>query len=113
MFKNVDGVYENLNMCNVNNSSMGNSEEWNAMYSKVQTKFMGFIEPRVTLSGVGMGACERGWGVIKRIKYCQRAKLTGTKTEKLSIISTTHRLNKLVIKSEALEGLQYKYKNVL
>ena len=81
---------------------MGKSEEWHAMYSKVQTKFMGFIYPRVALSGVGMGACERGWGVIKRIKSCQRANLTGVKTEKLSIISTTHKLNKLIIKSEEL-----------
>ena len=80
-------------MFNVNNYSIGNSEELHAMYSNVQTKFMGFIDTRVTLPGVGMGACERGWGVIKCIKSCQHAKLTGVKTEKLSIISTTHKLN--------------------
>ena len=105
MFNNEDGVCENMVMWNANDAKMGNSAEWHAMYPKGRTKSMGFISPRVTSPGVGMGACDRGRGVTKRIKYGQHAKLTGVKTEKLSIISTTQKLNKTRIKREALEEL--------
>ena len=80
MFKNKDGVYEKWKVWNVNDSSMGNSAEFHAMYSKDQTEVVGFIVPRFTPPVVGMGDCERGWGVTKPIKYIHRTKFTGTKT---------------------------------
>ena len=49
-----------------------------------------------------MGDFERGWVVTKRIKYGQCAKLTGMKTDKISIISTTIKLNKARTKREEL-----------
>ena len=105
MFKNEDGVYKKRNMQNVNDARMGNSVEWHAIYSKGRTEFMGFIAPRVTSPVFGMGDCERGWGVIKCIKYGKSAKITvtGVKKEKLSIISTNNKLNKARIKREELE----------
>ena len=105
MFNNEKYVYEKRNMWNVNDERMGNSTEWHVMYSKCQTEVMGFIYPWVTSPGVGMGDCERGKGVTKRIKSGQRAKLTGANIDKLSIISTTNKLNKARIKGELLEGL--------
>ena len=103
MLKNQDGVYEKLNMQNVNDAIMGNSIEWHAMYSKGRTEVMGFIVPRVTYPGVVMGACERGCGVKKCIKSGQRDKLTGMRTQKISIISTNQKLNKERIKREDFE----------
>ena len=63
---------------------------------------MVFIAPIVGLSGVGMGDFERGWVVTKRIKYGHCAKLIGMKTDKISIISTTIKLNKARTKREEL-----------
>ena len=105
MFNNEYGVYEKRNIWNFNYVSMCNSVEWHAMYSKGRTEVMGCIVPRVTSPGVGMVACERGWGVTKRIKYGQSDNLTGVSTEKLSIISTAHKLNKAIINHEALEEI--------
>ena len=65
MFKDEDGVYEKRNMWNVNDARMGNYSEWHVMYSEEQIEFMGFIAPIFTSQGVGMGDCERGWGVTK------------------------------------------------
>ena len=48
IFKNEDGVYENCNMWNMNDTRMGNSTEWHAMYFEVWTEVMGFIAPIVT-----------------------------------------------------------------
>ena len=64
--------------CNV--TRMGNSAEWHAVYYKVQTGVMEFIYPRVTSTGVMMGACERGWGFTKRTKSDQCANITGANT---------------------------------
>ena len=105
MFKNYYGLYKKRNMCNFNDSRMGNSAERHAMYSEGRNEVMGFITPIFTLQGAGVGACERGWGVIKRIKPGQRSKLTGVKTKKLSKISTTQNLNKARINREALREL--------
>ena len=103
MFKNCYGVYENRNICNVNDSRMGNSVEWHTMYSEGRNEVMGFVSPKVTSPGYGMGACEREWGVTNRIEYGQSSNLAGMKIEKLSIISTNQKLNKARIKRWALE----------
>ena len=60
-----------------------------------------------------MGDFERGWVVTKRIKYGHCAKLIGMKTDKISIISTTIKLNKARTKREELQDLVCKDKNAL
>ena len=76
-------------------------------------KVLGFIAPRVTSPGVGMGAAERGWGVTKIIKSGSRSHLGADKVEKLSIISTTHKLETARIKRKSLELIDCKHKYAL
>ena len=104
---------KNRNMWNVNDARMGDSEEWHALYYQCRTKVIGFISLSVTLLGVRIGVCQRGWGVTKGIKYGHCAKLTGAKTEKTSIISRTNKLNKARIKRNALQELECKDTNAL
>ena len=54
----------------------------------------------------GMGAIERAWACTKQIMTVSRGSLHGDKAERLSVVSTTYRLDKARIRQKQLEGIE-------
>ena len=104
-FSNETGVYEKRNMWNVKDILEGKSAEWHELYSFGRTEVFGFIATRCTSALTGMGASERAWAVTKKIKSSTRSRLKGPKAEKLSIISTSYKLNKVRMHRREMEKL--------
>ena len=81
------------NMWNVRDVLDGKSAEWHKSYSFGRTEVFCFIVTRCTSALTGMSASERVWAVTKNIQSSTHNHLKGPKVEKLSIISTSYRLN--------------------
>jgi hypothetical protein len=105
MFVEETGIYERRNMWNVRDAREGKSAEWHKMYSRGRTSVMGYLAPRATAAVTGMGASERAWATTKLIRTSRRARLGGGKIEKLTVVSSTYKLNKARIKRQELEKL--------
>ena len=83
----------------------GNSYLWHEKYSMRTTKVLGYVACRVTSKLCGIGAAERSWGGVKQIKTGKRSHLSGTSTEKRSILFVSAKVTHSRIKSDQLEGL--------
>ena len=83
----------------------GNSYLWHEKYSMRATKVLGYVACRVTSKLCGIGAAERSWGGVKQIKTGKRSHLSGTSTEKRSILFVSAKVTHSRIKSDRLEGL--------
>jgi len=66
-----------------------NTHEWHKKYSLPFTSVLGYVACRVTSKILGIGACERAWGDVKRLKAGQRSKTSSEVIEKQSVIYTT------------------------
>ena len=62
---------------------------WHQKYSLPCTKVLRFVSCRVTSKVLGIGAAERSWGDIKRIKSGRRSAISSDVSEKQSIVYTS------------------------
>ena len=83
------------------------------MYLDGKTKVLAFTATRVTSKLIGIGAAKRALGNLNSINTGQRSHLGGAKIEKLSIISTTYKLEYAMIRPLALEKLECQDMNTL
>jgi hypothetical protein len=67
---------------------------------------------RVTSKLVGIGAAERCWGGVKQIKTGKRSHLSGESTEKRSIIFANAKVTQGRMKSDRVQGLDFRGDNV-
>jgi hypothetical protein len=90
----------------------GDSYLWHEKYSLRSTKVLGFVACRVTSKLVGIGAAERCWGGVKQIKTGKRSHLSGESTEKRSIIFANAKVTQGRMKSDRVQGLDFRGDNV-
>ena len=105
MFTSKTGVHEKKSMWNDKDTLEGKSAEWHKLYSFGRTEVFGFIATRFTSALTGMCASERAWAVTKKIKSSTHNSLQGLKVEKLSIIFTSYKLNKVRMHRREMEKL--------
>ena len=67
---------------------------------------------RVTSKLCGIGAAERCWGGVKQIKTGKRSHLSGESTEKRSIIFANAKVTQGRMKSDRVQGLDFRGNNV-
>ena len=67
----------------------GNSHLWHQKYSLPCTKVIGFFSCRFTSKFLGIGAAERSWGDVKKIKSGKRSAIISDVSEKQSIVYTS------------------------
>ena len=67
----------------------GNSHLWHQKYSPPCTKGRGFVACRFTSKVLGIGASERSWGDVKKIKSGKRSYIGTDVSYKQSIFYTT------------------------
>ena len=90
----------------------GDSYLWHEKYSLRSTKVLGFVACRVTSKLCGIGAAERCWGGVKQIKTGKRSHLSGESTEKRSIIFANAKVTQGRMKSDRVQGLDFRGDNV-
>ena len=90
----------------------GDSYLWHEKYSLRSTKVLGFVACRVTSKLCGIGAAERCWGGVKQIKTVKRSHLSGESTEKRSIIFANAKVTQGRMKSDRVQGLDFRGDNV-
>ena len=93
-------------MWNVRDALDGKSTEWHELYSRGRTEVLGYVAPRCTSAMTGMGASERAWACTKKIMTVSRGRLLGDKIERLSVVSTTYKLDKTRIRQKQLEEIE-------
>ena len=106
MFVQETGVFSKRNMWNVRDALDGKSAEWHELYSRGRTEVLGYVGPRCTSALTGMGASERAWACTKKIMTISRGSLHGDKVERLSVVSTTYKLDKARIRQKKLEDIE-------
>ena len=90
-------------MCYVKDALEGKVAEWHKFYYFDRTEVFGFIATRYTSALTGIGASERAWAVTKKVKSSTRNSLQGPTVGKRSIISTSHKLNKVRMHRREME----------
>ena len=69
--------------------SYGKSHLWHKKYSLPFTMVLGFVACRVTSKVLGIGAADRSWGDVRKIKYGKRSAIRSDVSEKQSIVYTS------------------------
>ena len=67
----------------------GNSNLWYRKYSLPFTRVLGFVACRVTSKVLGIGASERSWGDVKKIKPGKISSISSDVSDKQNIFYTS------------------------